>query len=92
MLTTHIKKLRDCPILIAEWEAFRHAIIAAIRMECSEVCINSNSQIAVNAVYRKMTVLKDIINLVEDIRWLCSYFKDFVLEYCYRNTNRKLMS
>lgn len=37
-----------------------------------------------------MTVLKDIVNLVEDIRWVCLYFKNFVLKYCYRNINKKV--
>lgn len=43
----------------------------------------------VKAVNRKSVVPKDIINLVEDVRWLFSYFTDFVLEYCSRDDNKQ---
>lgn len=52
-----------------------------------KVYINTDFQIVVTAMKEKIPVSKDIINLVEDIRKLCCYFKDFVLEYCYRNNN-----
>lgn len=50
--------------MVTENEAIRHAILMTIRMECSRVYISSDSQIVVNAVNRKVTVPKDIINLV----------------------------
>lgn len=36
-----------------------------------------------------MTVPKAIIDLMEDIKWLFSYFKVFVLEYYCRNVNKE---
>lgn len=38
---------------------------------------------------RKMTVPKDIINFVEDIRWLSFYFTDFELKYFSRDDNKQ---
>lgn len=75
--------------MVTENEAIRHAILMTIRMECSRVYISSDSQIVVNAVNRKVTVPKDIINLVEDIRRFCLHFKEFVLRYCCTNANRE---
>lgn len=42
----------------------------------------------VNAVNEKNLVSKDIINLVEDIKWLCLYFSNFVLDFCGRDKNK----
>lgn len=82
---TGTKKLDDCQILVAECEAVRQAIIAAIKMGRRKVYIQSDSQIVLKAVNGKMAIPKDFINLVEDIRWSSSYFKAFVWDYCYRN-------
>lgn len=41
----------------------------------------------VNAVKERILAPKDIIILVEDIRWLCSYFTSFVF-YCCREDNK----
>lgn len=53
--------------------------------------INTDSQIVINAVEGKITVPRDIINLVEDIKGLCLFCKDFVLEIV-EVIIRKLMS
>lgn len=79
VLTTYSKKLGNCPILIAECEAVRCAILAAISMGYSKVYINTDSQTVVNAIKGRIPVPKDIINLVEDIRWLYLYFMNIVL-------------
>lgn len=42
-------------------------------------------QVVVNS---KIIYLKDIINLVKDIRILTSLFKDISVEYCHRVLNR----
>lgn len=52
-----------------------------------KVYINTDSQIVINAVKRNM--IKDILNLVEDIKWLSVCFNGFVLDYCCRNDNRE---
>lgn len=57
-------------------------------MGYSKVCINTDFQIVVNAVNEKNLVSKDIINLVEDIKWLCLYFSNFVLDFCGRDKNK----
>lgn len=88
VLTTYNKKLGNCPILIAECEVVRCAILAAISMGYSKVYINTDSQIVVNAVKGRIPVPKYIINLVEDIRRLCLYFKNIVLNYCCREDNK----
>lgn len=36
-----------------------------------------------------MKIPKDIINLVENVGWLVSYFREFMLEYCVRNVIRE---
>lgn len=46
-----------------------------------KVCINTDFQIEVNTVKENISVLKNIINLIENIRGLYCYFKDFVLKY-----------
>lgn len=88
VLKTYGKKLRDCHILVAECEAVRCIILEVIMRGKPKVCINTDSQIVVNTLKGKISIPKEIINLVEDIRGLCCYFKDFVLEYCCRNNNR----
>lgn len=88
-MRTYSKKFGDCPILVTEREAVRQTILVVIKMESSKVCINTDSKIVVNALKRKMTVPKDILILVKDIKWLSVYFKVFVLKYCYRNDNRE---
>lgn len=87
VLKTYDKKLGDCYNLVAECEAVRCIILEVIMRGKPKVCINTDSQIVVNAVKGKIPIPKEIITLVEDIRGLCCYFKDFVLEYCYRNNN-----
>lgn len=57
-------------------------------MERSKMYINSDSQIFVKVMNRKMTVLKDIINLVEVIRWLYSYFHRVCVEIL-QNDNKE---
>lgn len=88
-LKTYSGKIGDYPVLVVECEAIRQAILEAIRMKRHKVYINSDSQIVVNAVNKKMIVPKDIINLVEDMRWLYSYFTEFMLDYCIRNDNKE---
>lgn len=82
------KKLGDCSILVAEYEVVREAMMAAIMLGSLKVCINTDSQIIVNTVNGKVTILKDILNLVEDIRRLSVCFTDFNLDYCVRADNR----
>lgn len=88
VVRTSSKKLGDCSILVAECEAAREAMMAAIMMGSLKVCINTDSQIIVNAVKGKVTIPKDILNLVEDIRRLSICFKDFNLDYCDKADNR----
>lgn len=40
--------------------------------------INSDSQIVMKAVNKKTKVPKVIVNLVKDIKWLSSYFTEFL--------------
>lgn len=88
-LMTYGGRLGDCPVVVAECEAIRQAIIKAIMMGRSKVRVYSDSQSVVKAVNRNSVVPKDIINLVEDIKWLSSYFTEFVLEYCSREDNKQ---
>lgn len=89
VMRTYNKKLEDCPILVAKCEAIREAIVTAITMGSSKICINTNSHIVVNAVKGKVTVPKVIINLVEHIRWLSVCFNVFELDYYCRDDNRE---
>lgn len=57
-----------------------------IRIKTPKVCVLTNSYIVVNAVNGKMTVSKDIINLVKNIRWLL----ETILVYCCRNTKKEV--
>lgn len=77
--------------MVSECETVRHAVIATIRMQIPKVCINNDSQIVVYAVNGKLDVSKDIINLVEDIRWLCYYFRKFIWNIAIEMLVRKLM-
>lgn len=43
----------------------------------------------INVVKEKIIVLRDFINLVEDIRGHYLFCKDFILKYYYRNVNKK---
>lgn len=68
VLRTATKHLRNWPILLAECEAIRQAIIVAINMNIERVCTHSDSQIAVDAINGHKAVHNEIINIVEYIR------------------------
>lgn len=75
---TKNKKLEDCPILTAEYKAVRQTILRTIKIDILKICIykvyiHIDSQIVINVVNEKITVPKDIKNLVKDIRCLLSY-------------------
>lgn len=85
---TYGRQIRDCPIVITECETVRQVIMKSIMMGRSKVHVYSDSQSMVKEVNKNSIVSKNIINLVEDIRWLSSYFTEFVLEYCSREDNK----
>lgn len=82
------KTLGDCPILVAECDTVRQAIIMAVKVNIPRICIHIDSQVVANAINRKIGIPKNIINLVEDIKYLSSYIKKSRLKYCSRSINR----
>lgn len=67
------KRIGDCPVLLAECEALRQAVIMIVQMNMPRVCIQSDSLMIVNVINGKSTVPKEIINIVEDIKLLLLY-------------------
>lgn len=67
----------------------QQAVILAVKMRIPRISIHSDSMIVVDALNGKITVPKDIINIVEDIRLTLSNIKDYRVEYCSRNLNRE---
>lgn len=59
----------------------REAILMAIRRSVSRIIIQSDSQLVVNAINGKIGALKDIINLVADIKFFLTCFSECRLEY-----------
>lgn len=49
-------------------------MLMAIKIGMSKIYIQSDSQIAANAMKKKMTIPKDIIYPIKDVRWLFFYF------------------
>lgn len=42
----------------------------------------------INSIHENIEVPKDIVNLVEDVKYLLSHLRDSKVEYCSRLTNR----
>lgn len=56
--------------------------------DSSKVIIERDLQLVVDAIHDKISVPKDIINLVEDIKKVLSLIKDISRNYCNRVYNR----
>lgn len=61
----------------------------AIQMNIPKICIHTDSQLDINAINGRIVVPKKIINLVEYIMSLLSFFKETKIEYFSRSINRK---
>lgn len=53
-----------------------------VQKSFSQVIFQSDSQLVVNYINRKMGVPKDIVNLVEYVKYLLTRFSDSGMEYC----------
>lgn len=62
----------------------------AIQKSVVRIIIQSGSHFVGNAISGKIGVPKDIIKLVEDIRYLLTNFMESRLEYCNRTVNRNV--
>lgn len=69
--------------------AIGEAMVVTIHKKLQKIMIESDSQLVVNSINGKISVPKDAINLIEDIRVLSFCFIDFRIEYCDRSTNRE---
>lgn len=67
---------------MAECVAVREAMVIAIQKKLQMIIIESHSQLVLNSTSSKISVPKDIINLVADIIVLSSCLKDIGKENC----------
>lgn len=59
----------------------------ATQNSVSRIIIQSDSQFVISAINRKIGAPKDIINSLEDIRYLLTCFSESRLKYCNRIIN-----
>lgn len=67
------KCLGNCPILVAKYETVHQTIFMVIKKNILKVYIQSDSQEVVNVTNRKIDPPEEIINTVENIRWIVSW-------------------
>lgn len=59
------KRIDDCPVLLAECEAFRQAILMTVKMNMPRVCFQSDSLLVVNTVNGKRRFLRKLLILLK---------------------------
>lgn len=70
------RRLEGWPILRAEYEAVREVILMAAQKKAVADHHRSDYQLVINVINGKIGILKDIINIVEDIKLLLFCFSD----------------
>lgn len=65
----------------------REAILLAIHKDIRRIIIQSNSQIVVNTINDNISMLKDIVNSVKDIKKFLVPSGGSRIEYCHRGIN-----
>lgn len=58
----------------------REAILMAIQKRIKSTIVQSTSLLVVNSINGKIDVPKDILNLVEDVKYLLARFSDTKIE------------
>lgn len=87
-IMTRCKRFEDCITLVPECLTIKKRFVWLSRKKIQRIIGQSDSQLIVNYVNKKIGVLKDIINLVKDIKYLLDHFIVCRLEYYNRNINR----
>lgn len=67
------KQIGDCPILAVECLAAEKAILMVIQKDIQPMIIQSDSQLVVNSINRKIEVPKIIINLGRMVMFISSF-------------------
>lgn len=67
------KQIGDCPILVVECLPAEKAILMAIQKDIQPMIIQSDSQLVVNSINRKIEVPKIIINLGRMVMFISSF-------------------
>lgn len=65
----------------------REAILIAIHKDIRRIIIQSNSQIVVNSINDNISMLKDIVNSVKDIKKFLVPLSGSRIEYCHKGIN-----
>lgn len=63
-------------------------IIMVIQKNIQSLIVESDSQLGINFVNDRIFISKYIVNLVDDVRVLSSFFRDISIEYYNRQVNR----
>lgn len=82
----------DCFIHVAKCEVVPKAIPMATQKSFSRTVIQNDSQLVVNAIKGKIGVPKDIMNLVEDIKYLLTHFIECKVEYYNINSDPDILA
>lgn len=72
------KRIGDCSILVAECLAIQEVLVMTTQNDLHRIIIESDSQLVINVVHGKRSIPKDIINLIENIKWLFKLIKGLV--------------
>lgn len=57
------------------------AIMMATKKKFHRTIIECDFQVAVNAIYGKIPVSRNIVNLIKDVRNICTFFKEVNVSY-----------
>lgn len=76
IITAKNKNIGDCPILVKECLALWEVVIMAIHNRIKRIIVQSDSLLVVNSTNVKTRAPKDIVNLIEDVKYLSDHFSD----------------
>lgn len=86
VVMTNCKRIGDSPILLAEREAIRQALVMRGWMNIPKARIYRDSQVAINVINDNISVSKEIITIVDNIKILLASTKKYNVYYYNRNT------
>lgn len=67
---------------MVEGLAIREVLMMTIRKSLQQIIIERDTQKVSNVIPGKISLPKDVVYFVENIRKICSLFKDIITNYC----------
>lgn len=90
IVMTKSRRIGDCAILLAEYWLFEKRSLRLVRRVFNGLLSEVTLSWLWTLITGKISISKDIVNLIEDINCLRSLFKDSTIEYCNGLVNREV--